>query len=289
MGGAKNSARLGSVLSAKGQSRRGEPPVKPSCIGLGILAILLLGGCTSELRYNWDFSLVLPLNPEGAGRFYYLIGGFWLTLQISLLSTLFGVIFGLGIAFLGRSRLTVKLLGINLKIYLLFQFFIRVYLEIIRNMPVFVLMLWAYFAMPIITPFEIAPFGAVIFTLSITAAAFLSEIFRAGIESIDRGHIEAARSVGMSSWQTMRRIILPQAVRRVLPPITSEFVLIVKNSSLGAFVGLLELTRRAFQINANLNTSRAPEVYLLLTLEFLIILVTLSRLSQWVEKRMAIP
>lgn len=264
--------------------------MKLARIGLGVIfTLLLLSGCTSDLRYNWDFSVVLPLNPEGTGRFYYLIGGFWLTLQISILSTLFGVIFGLCIAFLGRSRLTVKLLGVNVKIYLLFQFLIRIYLEIIRNMPVFVLMLWAYFAMPIITPFEIGPFGAVIFTLSITAAAFLSEIFRAGIESIDRGHIEAARSVGMSSWQTMRRIILPQAVRRVLPPITSEFVLIVKNSSLGAFVGLLELTRRAFQINANLNTSRAPEVYLLLTVEFLIILVTLSRLSQWVEKRTAIP
>ncbi len=257
-------------------------------IGLGLLVVLLLSGC-SDLRYNWDFSVVLPLNPEGAGRFYYLIGGFWLTLQISLLSTLFGGIFGLCVAFLGLARTTFNLFGMTIKVYLLFQFLIRIYLEVIRNMPVFVLMLWAYFAMPIITPFDISPFGAVIFTLSITAAAFLSEIFRAGIESIDRGHVEAARSVGMSSWQTMRRIILPQAVRRVLPPITSEFVLIVKNSSLGAFVGLLELTRRAFQINANLNTSRAPEVYLLLTIEFLVILVTLSRLSQWVEKRTAIP
>jgi polar amino acid transport system permease protein len=143
--------------------------------------------------------------------------------------------------------------------------------------------------MPVLSPFAIGPFEAVVFTLSITAAAFFSEIFRAGIESIDRGHIEAARSLGMSGWQTMRRIILPQAVRRVLPPITSEFVIIVKGSSLGSFVGLLELTRRAFQMNANLNQSRPAEIYAFLTVEYLIILVALSRFSQWLEKRTAIP
>lgn len=256
-------------------------------IAAGVL--LVLSGCTSGLSYHWRWDLILPTNPEGAGRFFYLIEGFWLTLEISLLSIVFGMVVGLLIAFLGLSRLTLKLGRVDVKIYLGFQLGIRGYLEVIRNLPIFVLMLWAYFALPILSPFEIGPFEAVVFTLSITAAAFFSEIFRAGIESIDRGHIEAARSLGMSNWQTMRRIILPQAVRRVLPPITSEFILIVKGSSLGAFVGVLELTRRAGQMIGNLNASRQPEVYAFLTIEYLIILVALSRLSQWLERRTAIP
>ncbi len=251
--------------------------------------LLGLSGCASRLNYDWDFSVILPTNPAGEGRFFYLIEGFRLTLEISLLSIVFGIIVGLLLAFLGLSRFTIKISHLDLKVYVLFQLFIRAYLEVIRDLPVFVLLLWAYFAMPILTPFDIGPWQAVIFTLSIIASAYFSEIFRAGIESIDRGHIEAARSLGMSGWQTMRRIILPQAVRRVLPPITSEFVITVKNSALGAFVGLLELTRRAFQMNANLNLSRLAEIYLFLALEFLIILVALSRFFQWLEKKTAIP
>jgi polar amino acid transport system permease protein len=256
-------------------------------IGLGVL--LLLSGCASDLSYHWKWDLILPTNPEGAGRFFYLVGGFWLTLEISFLSIAFAIIFGLFIASLGLSRFTIKIFQVEIKVYILFQFLIRIYLEVIRNLPIFVLMLWAYFAMPVISPVEIGPFEAVIFTLSAAEAAFFSEIFRAGIESIERGHIEAARSLGMSGWQTMRRIILPQAVRRVLPPITSEFIIVVKGSSLGAFVGVLELTRRAAQMIGNLNASRQPEVYAFLTVEYLLILVTLSRLSQWLEKKTAIP
>ena len=257
--------------------------------GIATSMLFVLSGCTSGLSYHWRWDLILPTNPEGAGRFFYLIEGFWLTLEISLLSIVFGIVVGLLIAFLGLSRLTLKLGRVDIKIYRGFQLGLRAYLEVIRNLPIFVLMLWAYFALPILSPFEIGPFEAVVFTLSITAAAFFSEIFRAGIESIDRGHIEAARSLGMSNWQTMRRIILPQAVRRVLPPITSEFILIVKGSSLGAFVGVLELTRRAGQMIGNLNASRQPEVYAFLTVEYLIILVTLSRLSQWLERKTAVP
>ncbi len=251
--------------------------------------LLGLSGCASRLNYDWDFSVILPTNPEGEGRFFYLIEGFRLTLEISLLSIVFGIIVGLLLAFLGLSRFTIKISHLDLKVYVLFQLFIRAYLEVIRDLPVFVLLLWAYFAMPIITPFDIGPWQAVIVMLSMTAAAYFSEIFRAGIESIDRGHIEAARSLGMSGWQTMRRIILPQAVRRVLPPITSEFVITVKNSALGAFVGLAELTRRAFQMNVTLNLSRSHEIYLFLALEFMIILVPLSRFSQLLENKTAIP
>jgi polar amino acid transport system permease protein len=178
------------------------------------------------LSYHWRWDLILPTTLEGEGRFYYLIAGFWLTLEISSLSIVFGIVLGLLIAFLGLSRFTIRLFHLDLKVYLLFQAFIRLFLELLRNLPVFVLLLWAYFALPILSPFEIGPFEAIVFTLSMTAAAFFSEIFRAGIESIDRGHIEAARSLGMSGWQTMRRIVLPQAIRRVIPPITSEFVIV---------------------------------------------------------------
>ncbi|MGQ4807437.1 Glutamine transport system permease protein GlnP [Candidatus Entotheonellaceae bacterium PAL068K] len=257
-------------------------------VGLGAGGLLCLSGCTGQ-GYDWDLHVILPTNETGQANFFFLIRGIWLTLEISLLSVGFGVIFGLLIAFLGLSRFTITIFQANIKVYALFQLLIRVYLEVIRNLPIFVLMLWAYFAMPIISPFDIGPYEAVVFTLSTTAAAFFSEIFRAGIESIDRGHIEAGRSLGMSSWQTMRRIVLPQAIRRVLPPITSEFVIIVKGSSLGAFVGLTELARRAFQINATLNQSRTLEVYTFLAVEYLIFLVILSRLFQWLEKKTAIP
>lgn len=257
--------------------------------GVGGL-VLLLSGCASGLSYTWRWDVISPFNPQGKANFFYLVDGFWITLETSLLATVFGIIAGLIIALFGLSRLTIKIFGLNLRVYLLFQFCIRIYLEVIRNLPIFTLMLWAYFALPIISPIAIGPFEAVILTLSTTAAAFCSEIFRAGIESIERGHIEAARSLGMSSWQTMRRIIFPQAIRRVLPPITSEFILIVKGSAIGSFVGLLELTRRAgILIAGPLNLSHQAEVYTFLSVEYLLILVLLSRFSQWVEKKTVIP
>ncbi|RMF86774.1 MAG: amino acid ABC transporter permease [Nitrospinota bacterium] len=257
-------------------------------VGLGLL--LLLSGCASNLSYHWRWEVISPWDPQGKANFLYLVAGFPVTLEITALSIVFGILFGLVIAFLRLSRFTIKIGRIELKVYLLFHLLIRVYQEVLRNVPLFTLMLWMYFAAPIITPIETDPYLAVVLTLSITAAAFMSEVFRAGIESIDRGHIEAARSLGMSGWQTMRRIVLPQAIRRVLPPITSEFVIIVKASSIASFVGVAELTRRAFQIIAGpLTQTRQPEIYAFLTLEYLIILVTLSRFSQWLEKKTAIP
>jgi polar amino acid transport system permease protein len=126
------------------------------------------------------------------------------------------------------------------------------FVEFFRNTPVLVQILWFYYALPILLPFEIGPMTAAALGISLNSAAFSAEIYRGGIESIDRGQAEAARALGMTSAQAMRRIVLPQALRRMLPALTNRGIEIFKMTTLASAVAYVELLQQG-KLLASLN------------------------------------
>ena len=174
---------------------------------------------------NFDMNLVVnsfPLLLIGAG----------VTIQITVLSTAIGFVIGL---IVGVARIS------NLR---LLRMLAEVYVEFFRGTPLLVQIFLFYFALPVITGQRIDPFIAAISACGINSGAYVAEIFRAGIQSIDEGQMEAGRSLGMTWLQTMRYIIVPQAFKRVIPPLGNEFIAMLKDSSLVSVIGFEELTRR---------------------------------------------
>lgn len=218
------------------------------------------GGVTMD----FDFELVLnslPLLLLGAG----------VTLEITLLSVGFGFLIGMvvGIARLAGS----KLLRLGA----------AVYVDFIRGTPLLVQIFIIYFALPAIFKVRVDPFVAAIIACSINSGAYVAEIFRAGIQSIDKGQMEAGRSLGMSWQQTMRYIIMPQAFKRVIPPLGNEFIAMLKDSSLVSVIGFEELTRRGQLIIAK--TYGSFEIWTTVALLYLVMTLTISRLVHYLERR----
>jgi polar amino acid transport system permease protein len=116
-------------------------------------------------------------------------------------------------------------------------------------------------------------------------SAFTAEIYRAGIQSVGKGQTEAAQSIGLNYRQTMRYVILPQAIRRILPPLANQFIYIVKMSAFASMIGMQELTRRANELAVT--EYRPLEIYTLLVLEYLVLVLIISRAVRWLERRMS--
>ena len=213
---------------------------------------------------NFDFDLVIrsfPLLLMGAG----------VTVQITALSVGFGLLIGM---FVGIARLA-KLTPVRLAA--------TVYVDFIRGTPLLVQIFLIYFALPIILGTRIDPFVAAITACSINSGAYVAEIFRGGIQSIDKGQVEAGRSLGMSWAQTMRYIILPQAFKRIIPPLGNEFIAMLKDSSLVSVIGFEELTRRGQLIIAR--TYGSFEIWLTVAFIYLLMTLTISRLVDYLERR----
>ena len=205
----------------------------------------------------------------------YLVNGVWVTLQVAAIAISLGVVLGLVTALFRLSK------------YRILAAPARLYLIVFRNTPVLVQLMWIYYGLPIVFGLETEPLTSSALALGVSAGAFLSEIFRAGILSIERGQIESARSLGMSTALTMRQIILPQAVRQMLPPFGNMFVEYVKYSSLVSILGVSDLTYRA-QVLA-VNTFRPMEIYTGLAVSYLILCTALTYGVDWMERRVRIP
>jgi len=163
----------------------------------------------------------------------------------------------------------------------------RIYVEVIRSIPVLVLLLWVYYGMPTLMDISLNHFWAGVIALTIAESAFMAEVFRGGIQAINRGQHEAAESLGLDYWHKMRLVILPQALRQILPPLGNQFVYILKMSSLVSVIGLSDLTRRANELVVN---EYLPlEIYSVLVLEYLLLILLVSQAVRWLEKRVAIP
>lgn len=159
----------------------------------------------------------------------------------------------------------------------------RFYVNLIRGTPLLVQILFIYFGIPGVTNIKLSPILAGIIAISFHIGAYVSEVFRAGIESVDTGQTEAGRSLGMTQFQTMRKIIIPQATRRMIPPMMNQFIMGVKDTSLLAVIGVAELTQRGQSIYAV--NYRAFEILTLVALIYFILTYTLYRLSRVVEKK----
>jgi len=211
-----------------------------------------------------------------------LIVGLWITLKISVIATIAGIIIGI-IGGLTRISSNPALKWLTI-----------LYVELIRGSPLMVQILIWYFVLGTVINDMLAAYGfgrlpAFWYgaaSLACFAGAYVTEIVRAGIQSIHRGQTEAARSLGMSYTQSMRYIILPQALRRILPPLAGQFISLIKDSSLLGIIAIRELTKAAREI---VTASLQPfEVYLLLGILYLVLTFSLSMLVQRLEKRMAI-
>ena len=234
-----------------------------------VVVALMVGGC-GRTDYNWGWYEILPSTEKGAGNLKFLFSGIWLTVALSSISIFFSVIVGLFLSFPGLSG----------NYYL--RSFNRIYVETFRSIPVLVLILWVYYGLPVVLGLSLNPFAAGIVALALSDSAFEAEIFRAGIQSIERGQTEAADALGFSYSQKMWHIILPQAIRRILPPLGNQFVYMLKMSSLLSIIGLQELTRKANELTVTVY--RPLEIYTVLVLEYLLLILIVS----WIVRRLEV-
>ena len=162
----------------------------------------------------------------------------------------------------------------------------RVYIEFFRAIPLLVLLLWVYYGLPVVFGLTIGAFAAGIISLSLSDSAFEAEIFRAGLQSISIGQKDAAKSIGLNKLQEMRLIILPQAIRIILPAIGNQFIYVLKMSSLVSIIGLADLTRKANELVVTVY--RPLEIYSFLVLEYLFLIIIISYFIRKLEKKLKI-
>lgn len=203
--------------------------------------------------------------PEGP------LGGLALTLLLAALGLLLalplGLFFGLGrVAPLRWVRLPVTTL-----------------VFVVRGTPLLMVVFWAYFFLPSVTGVKTDQFTTMLIALVIFDAAYLAEIVRAGIQGLPKGQTEAARSLGLSYMGTMRSVILPQALRHMLPSLVNQFVSTIKETSLGYIIGLAEVSFITTQINTLVFT-QPTKIYITLGLTYFVLCFGLSRLAYWLER-----
>lgn len=202
-----------------------------------------------------------------------LIVGAGITIQITAISVGLGLVIGM---FVGIARIChVKVL----------RALATVYIDFLRGTPLLVQIFLIYFALPMVVGQRVDPFIAAITACGINSGAYIAEIFRAGIQAIDEGQMEAGRSLGMTWVQTMRYIIVPQAFKNIVPPLGNEFIALLKDSSLVSVIGFEELTRRGQLIIAR--TYGSLEIWITVALIYLVMTLTISRFVSYMEKRLA--
>ncbi|TEE40962.1 amino acid ABC transporter permease [Pseudomonas aeruginosa] len=157
---------------------------------------------------------------------------------------------------------------------------------VVRGVPLLMVIFWAYFFLPTLTAQRTDQFTTMLLALVLFDAVYLAEIVRAGIQGLDRGQFEAARSLGLGYLASMRLVILPQALRNMLPSLVNQFVSTIKETSLGYIIGLAEVSFIASQINTQVFTL-PTQVYLILGLTYFILCFGLSRFAFWLERRQA--
>lgn len=236
-----------------------------------LAAFLLLAGCGGT--YSWGWHVVLPTTAAGSNNLRFLLSGLGYTVALSVIAMAISVPLGLLMALPGLSRHRALRL-VN-----------RVYVETIRAVPVLVMLLWVYYGLPIVMGLRLDAFPAAVLALALSDSAFEAEVFRSGIQSIGRGQDEAADALGLSWADKMRFVILPQALRRILPTLGNQFVYMLKMSALASVIGLTELTRRANELVVTVY--RPLEIYTFLVLEYLVLILAVSALVRTLERRLA--
>jgi polar amino acid transport system permease protein len=203
----------------------------------------------------------------------FLLSGLQMTLFISATSLVFALIGGLILALFDLSKYRV-LRGFSLALG-----------EIIRNTPILVQLLWVYYVLPIVFSIRVSALAGILIGLSLYMAAFISEVYRAGIQAVPKGHREAAQVLGLTPIQSFVRIVMPQAIRLTLPPLASNFVQLIKFSSLGAVISVNEITRRGMELSSS--TFRPLEIFSFIAVVYFFICWPLAMAIRIWESRLA--
>ena len=218
------------------------------------------------LKYQFRWDTVLGSN------FDFLMSGLQMTGIISATTLVLAMVAGLIIALLDMSKFQpARWIGIGFG-------------EIIRNTPILVQLLWVYYVLPIVFGVRIESLTALVIGLSLYQGAFIAEVYRSGIQSVPRGHSEAAQVLGLTPVQNFARIVLPQAIRMTLPPLASNFVQLIKFSSLGAVISVSEITRRGMELSAA--TFRPLEIFTFIAVVYFVICWPLAMGIRLWERRL---
>jgi polar amino acid transport system permease protein len=234
--------------------------------------LLLTLPLSSSSGQELGWFILSPNNVEGLTNLKFLLSGLTTTIYISVISIIISAILGFIVAIpsLAKNKL---LTYINIG-----------YVEIVRAIPLLVLILWIYYGLPIMTGLSFSPFVSGIIALAISESAFQAEIFRAGINSIKKSQWEAGSSLGLTFYKRLRLVILPQAIKNILPALGNQFVYVLKMSSLVSIIGIGDLTRKANELVVS--TYRPLEIYTVLILEYLILILIVSFFVRKLEKKL---
>ncbi len=215
--------------------------------------------------YSWDFSIIWDYR-------WLLLQGVGVTIAFTIATVVLGLLIGLIAASGSLSR------------YSVFRVSALTFIEIFRCTPLLVQLIWAYYALPIISGIELSPVSAALIALSCYGGSFYAEIIRGGIVSIDVGQSEASSALGMMPYQTMRRIVLPQAIRRMVPALMNQAIIQLKNTSLVSILAVPDLVYEG-QMVAH-DSFRPLEVYTTIAILYFIILFPLTILVRRGEKKL---
>ncbi len=217
------------------------------------------------MGHHWDFAFLLDQWP-------FVLRGLIGTAQLTAVCIAAGVALGLAFAVLRLSRsATLRLLG-------------TCYVEFFRNIPSLVLIFWCYFTIPVLTGMQPNAFVAAGTAIALYAGAYLTEIFRSGIRSVEKGQWEGARAIGFGYGRAMRHVILPQALRNVLPPFTSQCMEIVKTTTVASTIAYAELLYSAKVLSEQ--EFRPIEAYTAVGTFFILLLLLVSLGSSLLERRL---
>ena len=214
---------------------------------------------------NVDFGQLVPWIP-------YLLGGIGATLKLVVVSILLGLILGTFLALCKLSNQPI-LSGLG-----------RAYTSIFLGTPLLLQLMIIYFAVPQLTGFDIGAYESAVLAFGLNSGAYVSEIIRAGILAVDKGQVEAAQALGVPYRSMMANIILPQAVKNILPAMINEFVTLTKESSLVSTIGYLDLMRRADFVSAKIYASFEPLLFI--GFIYWIMVFILTAFGSWVERRL---
>lgn len=218
---------------------------------------------------NYTFRFDVVWNNVG-----FLLSGVRATLLVTAAALSVGIVVGLVVA-LGRMSRRRWLHGPATG-----------YVEVFRNTPALVQLVWVYYCLPILTGINMSAGVSCTLALAVNGAAYIAEIIRGGIQGVDRGQVEAARTLGMSYAQTMRKIILPQACRRMIPPFVNESVALLKFSSLVSVLGVADLTYQAQVLSTT--TFRPIEIFTFIAVVYFVLCTAMSYCARLLEIRLAV-
>ena len=240
---------------------------------LSMIAVMsmVLSGCASSEKWGWY--VISPTTKQGRINIEFLLSGVGWTVGLTICCVLLSIVIGM-LLYLPRIANNRWLNALN-----------RTLVEVLRSIPPLVSLLWVYFGLPVLTGWDLSPFVSGLVALSLYGAAFMAEIYRGGVQSIERGQFEAADSLALSTWDKMLFVVFPQALKRSLPAMGNQFVILLKMSSLVSVIGLTEVVRRANELSVT--EYRPLEIYSFLVLEYLVLVLLLSAGVRWVERKLA--